>query len=462
MRTVLIGSGLAMLLAVLGNKISLAQGEVSPPEHALADYVKEGLQKNILLQQKNISLEKALNALKIAKSMYLPVVSFQGAYQTADGGRSIPLPLGDLLNGAYATLNALTASQRFPQLENQSITFLPQNFYDAKLRTTIPLLNTDIGYNKKIHEQQMELQESDIAVYRRELVKNIKAAYYDYLMSVQAVAIYESALLLAQEGKRVNEKLLENGKGLPAYVLRAESEVQQVGAQISQARQQAENAGLYFNMLLNREKDAIIDTAHPTGTALQEAHRRWQQQPEIANREEIKALAGVRMLNETILKMNRHYYVPKLNGFLDLGSQSENFQFNSFSRYYMAGLQLEMPIFTGNRNKYKIRQASLDLENSRLQEELALRQLELSADVAHNELEAVWLIWQSSLKQLEAAETYQRLIEKGYRAGTHTYIETVDARSQLMMARLSSTVNKYKVLQADAKLERETGAFDLK
>src|SRR3546814_20475137 len=78
---------------------------------------------------------KAMLGLETSKSFYLPSVSFQTAYSTANGGRNIPLPLGDLLNEAYATLNQLTGTQRFPQLQNESINFLPYNYYDAKIRT---------------------------------------------------------------------------------------------------------------------------------------------------------------------------------------------------------------------------------------------------------------------------------------------------------------------------------------
>src|SRR5690606_5044979 len=188
-------------------------------------YIAEGRHNNLVLKQKNISLDKAMLALQTAKSMYQPSVALQATYSTASGGRNILLPLGDLMNPVYTTLNQLTNSQNFPQLQNESINFLPKNYYDARIRTTVPIINTDIGYNKRINEQQVHLQEFEVQTYERELVKNIKSAYFNFLNAHQAVKIYESALKLAEESKRVNERLLANGKGLPAYVLRANSEI---------------------------------------------------------------------------------------------------------------------------------------------------------------------------------------------------------------------------------------------
>ncbi len=457
MRTLLISINFVLLVSCIPRAFGQAKTSANP----LENYIAEGFENNLVLQQKGVSLDKALLALQTAKSMFLPLVAFQANYQTADGGRNIPLPLGDLLNGAYATLNQLTGTQNFPQLQNESITFLPKNFYDAKVRTTVPVINTDIIYNKKLNEQQIVLKEYEVETYRRELVKNIKSAYYNYLNALQAVSIYQSSLDLAHEGKRVNEKLLESGKGLPAYVLRSNSEIAQAQAQLTQARQQVENARLYFNSLLNRGGDAAIDTGFNVDAELVQASVQLKEATGAAQREELKSLQQVIRLNETVVKMNKSYAVPKLSGFLDLGSQSEDWKFNDQSRYYLAGLQLDIPVFAGNRNQHKIRQAGLDLRDAQLNLEQVKQQLNMSSSIARNNLKAAWETYRSSQVQLEAAESYQRLIERGYRAGTNTYIETVDARNQLTAARMALTINKYNVLLASAGLERETASYNL-
>ncbi|MGX5687742.1 TolC family protein [Arcticibacter tournemirensis] len=438
---------------------SMSQAQVATERDPLDAYIAEGLKNNIVIQQKGISLEKALLSLQTAKSLFLPNMALQMNYQTADGGRNIPLPLGDLLNGAYATLNQLTNSQNFPQLENQSITFLPKNFYDAKLRTTVPVINSDIIYNRKISGQQVVLQEFEVATYRRELVKNIKSAYFNYLTALNAVDIYQSTIDLANEGKRVNEKLLENGKGLPAYVLRANSEIASAQAQLIHAKQQVENAKLYFNSLLNRPGDSPVDTAYNADAGLIHASVQLKEETGPSAREELKSLQQAIRINETVAKMNKSYWIPKLSGFLDLGSQAEGWKYDDQSRYYLAGLQLDLPVFSGNRNHQKVKQAGLDVRNAQLNLDLIQQQLELSSSVARNNLKAAWETYRSAQVQLEAAESYQRLIERGFRAGTNTYIETVDARTQLTSARMAVLINKYNVLAASATLERETASY---
>ncbi|QQS95066.1 TolC family protein [Sphingobacterium spiritivorum] len=433
----------------------------SQAQEVLDAYVSEAFRNNIVLQQKDVSLEKAQYALKTAKSLFLPTVAFQGAYQTADGGRNIPLPLGDLLNPIYTTLNQLTQSSQFPVMENQNINFLPKNFYDAKIRTTMPIINTDLMYNKRISEQQVVLQQFEVVIYKRDLVKNIKTAYYNYQSALQAVDIYKSGLQLANEGLRVNEKLLEGGKGLPAYVLRSRSEVEQATAQLVAAEQQVLNARMYFNFLLNRNAETNIDPDTDNKAGLDKVSILLADLSQSEKREELKAIDQVVEINRTALKMNKQYAVPKLAAFVDLGSQSEGFKFNNNTRYYMLGLQLDIPIFTAGRNDIKVRQSNLDLRNAELQVDLVTQQLNLATRTAQNNLKAVYQNYQSSLKQFEAASSYQRLIEKGYKAGTNTFIETIDARNQYTSAQLLVNINRYKVLAAMADLERETAAYSI-
>jgi outer membrane protein TolC len=198
----------------------LVANTASAQEH-LNLYINQALQANQGIKQQNFQLEKSLFALKEAKGMFLPSVTFSTTYTKADGGRTIDFPTGDLLNQTYSTLNQLTGTNSFPQLENQSILLNPDNFYDAKFRTSMPLFNAELIYNKRIKQQQVELQRAEIALYKRELIKDVKTAYYQYAKAVNAVTIYQSSLQLVEEGKRINTILLKNEKANRTAVIRS-------------------------------------------------------------------------------------------------------------------------------------------------------------------------------------------------------------------------------------------------
>ncbi len=422
----------------------------------LDDYIATAFQQNITLQQKNIQVEKAMIALKSAQSLYQPTVAFQGGYQSGEGGRSIAFPVGDLLNPVYSTLNALTKSAAFPQIANVETNFFPRDFYDVKVQTSMPLYNKDISYNKQIQEQSISLQREDASLYKRELVKQIKTAYFQYLLSLGLQKVYENALNLAVEGKKVNEKLLANGKGLPAYLLRSDSEIANIQAQMADAAKQSQAAQMYFNFLLNRELRAEIRIDFEVEKALNAAYNVTP-----GAREELSLLSKSIGLQETVLKMNESFYLPKVSGFLSLGSQSTIYDINAKSAYYFLGLQMDIPIFTGKRNLYKIKQSQLDIVSARNTLDLSAKQFTMATEIAQKNVQSSLVSFQASSKSYEAAAAYLRLIEKGYKEGVSTYLETVDARNQWMNATINYQLKQFNVLIAAAAYEREAASYPL-
>lgn len=425
----------------------------------LEKYVAEGLRNNEVVQQKNIALEKALLSLRIAEGMFMPSVNFQGSYTSGSGGRSISLQVGDLLNPVYATLNQLTDSHQFPQIENVNQNFFPKNFYDAHIRTSIPILNTDLVYGKKIRQQQVIIQELEVKIYQRELVESIKVAYFSYLAATEVVKIYKSSLEFAEEGKRVNASLLSNGQGLPAYLLRAQSEIENINAQIIDSEKRAHNAQLFFNFLLNRDGNELILVEESKEPLFILSGDNWNQNLTLSSREELNQLGQHILLNQTVTRMGQSFWIPKISAFADIGSQNQNWKFNYQSRYYLVGIQLDIPLFAGFTNRDKIQINQLDVKNSELDYSVKSKQLEMKLQVVKNECITAFQNYRSAEKQLEAARSYQRLIEKGYKEGINTFIETLDARAQFTAAQLKTIINQYQILIADAHYERESATY---
>jgi len=304
------------------------------------------------------------------------------------------------------------------------------------------------------------LQQNEVDIYKRALIKELKLAYYNYLVAGNAVAIYRNALEIVEQNLRVNESLLRNGKGLPAYVSRAESEVRQVGSQLQSALNDQQNAKAYFNFLLNRP---LTDSVVAQELLLDESKLPLlNNNNDVTAREELKSLELARSINQNVLKMNRSFRTPKLNAFLDLASQGFDFKMNNKSFFYLGGLQLQVPIFTGKRNLYKIEQTMLDSEALRLDNAQTKQQFELAAFVSHNSIVTAYTNYRAALKQQEAARNYFKLIDRGYKEGVNSFIEFLDARNQLTTAQLQANINKYKVFSAVADHERQTASYSFK
>lgn len=423
-------------------------------------YIEEALNENLVLKEKKISLDKSLVALKEAKSLFLPTTWFETQYTLAKGGRSIDLPVGDLLNPVYKTLNQLTASNEFPTINNKSEQLLPNNFYDARIKTTMPIINPDIKFNRDIKEQQTLLQQNEVDIYKRDLVKEVKTAYYIYLLSNESIRIYQNALQVVNENLRLNRSLLANGKGLPAYVSRAEAEVQRVESELQNAFNEQQNAKQYFNFLLNKP---FTDSISSVKISLDEnIFPLALDMKNVSAREELKSLEVSKDINAKVLKMNQSFRVPRLNAFLDFASQGYDFTVNQKSLFYLGGVQIQMPIFSGKRNLYKIEQTKLDVEATELETDNTRQKLELAASLSRNNAISAYANFQASIKQRESSQKYFKLIDRGYREGVNNFIEFLDARNQLTTSELQVNINKYKTLVALANFERQTASYSFK
>ncbi|OYQ32982.1 hypothetical protein CHU92_10475 [Flavobacterium cyanobacteriorum] len=427
-------------------------------QEPLDNYIEQGLKNNTVVRQKNIALQTALAALKEAKGYFLPDVSFSTSYQSGEGGRYFNFPVGDLVNPVYATLNQLTGSGNFPQLENIRSYLNPNNYYDAHVRTSVPIVNTDVYYNYRIKQQQAALPEHELAIYKRELVAGIRNAYYNYLMMLENIAIYENALALVNQNLKVNESLYRNGKGLQANIKRAESEIAGLNAQLLQAKNELDNARRYFNFLINQNLNAPVETV-PGNNADPE---KYAALINIKNtREELQQLDQALEINKTALKMDRSFWIPKISAFLDLGSQGIDWEYNGYSRYYFAGIQMDIKLFKGQANTHKAQQRKLDIQKLELDKENITRQLDMASQNALSNYYSSKAQLEAASANIKASESYFRVIESGYRQGANTLIEYIDARNQLTQSQLSGNIARYRVLAALTDIERQNATYKI-
>ena len=434
-------------LSFLVSKPLLAQG-------ILKEYIELGIENNLVLQEKDISIEKSILALQDAKSYFLPAVDFGMTYNLAKGGRKINFPVGDLLNEAYSTLNELTQSSQFPQLDNVNVNFLPNNFYDARFRVSMPIINPDLSYQKDIREKQVQVTEYDLAIYKATLIQDIKLAYYDYCTAHTAIEVIASSKELVEHNLRDNESLLKNGTGLHASVLRAESEVENINALMIEAENREKNAIYYLNFLLNRPLDSPL--------VFEEQAPDWDlistltQEENLSGRPELLQISTYQDIQETQLKASQNFWIPRLNTFADLGSQAFNFEFSSQnSAYVFFGLNLSMPVFQGGRNRNQIQRSQLELQTISIQENLLENKLNLDLKLAKNQLKTSEASYRSAEKKTESSSAYLRLVDRGFKEGANSLIEFIDARNQYTQAALQKTINAYALLKAQATLERQ-------
>lgn len=441
----------SLILLILFGSFLLAQ------THPLEEYIREGLQSNLGLKQKQLDYSSNLSVLKEAKGLFLPDLSLNARYTVAAGGRTIDFPVGDMLNPVYSTLNTLTSSDAFSQIENQSFPFLRPTEQETKVTLIQPIFSTEIIQNYKIRKQYTEISRIDLDRYKSELVREITKAYYEHQKAVNLVWLADTSLALVTENLRVSQRLYDNDKVTIDEVYRSESELSKVEVQRAQTNNLFEASQSYFNFLLNRSLDTPVQlqTQEPAPLAigLDEASLLA-----IRNRYELQQVEQYQQLNDHVTGLHKGKNIPGLYGVVDYGFQGEKYSFTNEDDFAMASLVMKWNLFQGSTNREKVKQSKI--EGEKLDELYTQTQQQIRLEVInyYYALQTAFESVQSAEKQTRSAVRAYELINKKYREGQSSLLELLDARSSLTGAAANSIIAQSDYFSSLADFEYATGA----
>jgi outer membrane protein TolC len=429
-------------------------------QDVLKEYIRYGIDNNLALKQKESGYEKSLEALEQARSFFYPNISFNARYSVSEGGRVLDFPVGDLLNPVYSTLNALTSSQNFPMVENEQFRFLRPTEQETKIRLAQPIFNPDIYYNSKIKKEMSFFEEADVKQYKRELIAEIKKAYYNAAMSDGIFKMMIETRKLLLENIRVNKKLVENNELTIDRVYRSEAELSKFDQELQNAEKNKIIASAYFNFLLNKPlSDSIVLQQPLTFPALAEYTGDFSKTA-IENREELKKLGNFSNMTDMQLKMNQSGKLPNLFVVVDYGFQGEKYQFNKEQDYMQASAILTWNLFSGFQNRAKIKQAMIDKTIIGNQLDEARKQIELQVINTLNELLTAEKGISAAETRLKNARDGFRLINRKYEEGQASLLEFLDARTTMTQAEENLIISKFSYLSCFAEFEKVTAVND--
>lgn len=438
--------------------IELAMAKSLGQDELLQEYIRQGLESNLALQQKAADYNISLQALRSARGLFYPNVSVNARYTMARGGRKIEFPVGDMLNPVYSTLNYLTESEMFPTIENAEFAFFREREHETKISLVQPVINPKIFHNYQIEKEKVTLQRTDITIYKRELINEIKSAYYNYLKTVYLLRLVDETDVLLKENLRVSRSLYENDKVTQDVVYRSEAELQKVYLGKAEAEKGNKTAKAYFNFLLNKPLNAEIQDFEydevPQLSLISDFNTEVDKG--INSREEIQQIETMSSINENYLKLIRSNNYPNVLFAFDYGFQGEEYSFTKNDDFLLASLVLRWPLFEGFRNRAEVQQAKIVQQQIELKQEELENQIKLQIINSYYELQEAVEAIEAAEVQVQAAENAFRVVNEKFRMGQSQLIEFTDARTTMTNSKqnLIIAVFEYKIREAD--LERVT------
>ena len=448
----------ALLLALIGSiswVTTLAQSSV------LDSYIHEGLKNNLQLQQEQLTYERSMENLAQAKALFLPYASVNGSYQLADGGRKISIPVGDLINPVYRNLNQINNgldpnAPQYPQISNQSVNFLANNFHDSKVRIIQPLFNPEIYFAYKAQKELTTVQQAQKKAYENQLKFEITSAYYQFLQGGDAIRILRDTQKLLHELLKTNQSLVANGKATKDAVLNAEYEIDKTEMQIAESEKNYQVTQAYFNFLLNRDMNSSIERDSTLTMPNNDAEEISSlKATALKQRYELQQLQhSLNASNQLVNLSQGNALLPKVNVVGDVGYQGFNYTFKSDQQYWLVQFGLTWDLFKGGEKRAKTQQARIDYQVTENRMEQLKKQIELQVIQVYYELEAAKQVYAASLSGVKSSEKSFQIIRAKYYEGQVIMLEYLDAQNKLTRAQLVNNINHYELLRKTADLQK--------
>ncbi|MFZ1705337.1 MAG: TolC family protein [Saprospiraceae bacterium] len=410
--------------------------------------VQTALKNNEPLKSKNFQLESAQHQWQEAKSLYGPTLLFGVQYTVAAGGRSINLPIGDLLNPVYSSLNNLTQSNAFPMIDNVSEQFLPNNFYDARFRITQPIFYPDIAIQKKLKQESISLKEIEIKAFKRNISKEVMMAYFMVETTIRVIDIYQATDTLLMEARRVTQSLVRNGVALPTTLSRIETQQSVTNASKIEAEGNYKNATRYLEFIVGEEVYEKVFLPELPPLMLND----------VFIREEILQIEQSSKMLDLAQSKEDKFYQPRIGAQLDLGSQDFNF---GFEPYALLGLNVEFNLYDSKKHIH--RKSSIEAEKIALvhQKSFITDQIDLQKSMAEENLKTSVQQALTYKTRVSAVDKIYKEVLAKYKEGTANYLELLDAQTQVTQIQLQYAVARQKAWSKWAEFVYASASFPI-
>jgi outer membrane protein len=445
-----------------------------PLAKVIDDYVRAGLASNLALADQSLEVERSLAVLAAARARYLPEVTLNARYTRADGGRQLIVPVSQLLNPAYQTLNELLVANggtpRFAPLADQSFPLQLQREQDTRVSVRQPLYAPAIPAAAAAARAGANAAEYSRQAVARALRRDITVGYLNWLKGSISARIVADSCVLLEENQRVSESLYANGKVTEDHVLRARAELLTVQQQQREAENGAALAASYLNFLLNRPLVTPIEAAA--------ADERSLLAPAAANganddalagatdsarltRPELKELDAAALAASAQLRAARAARRPNVALGIDAGTQGGDYGFGRDYNFVTASLVFSWTLFDGGARNAAVSQARVATRHIENQRIATVQRVGLEVQQALDNLRTAHGSLEAAGARAAAGRAAFRIASRKRDEGMSTQVEFLDARNALTSAELNLNWTRFDLLQRAAELDYALAAGEL-
>ena len=413
----------------------------------LQDAITLAIEHNRNLKITDLDVSRTQQQARVSRSKLLPVVNLNGQY-----AHYFQRPVFFGLGAPAAGSEELSYARIGGEDQFVAAVSLVQPLYNPSLKPELQRARLLENTSRLAHQDR-----------ESEVVAQVKQTYLSILVLEQRLKLQHESLIRNQKVLNDAKSLYAQGRALRVDTLRAYTTVKNLSPDILKLSNAIANTRLQLINLLGAESteevalsDSLfiqtMDEIPSEENVVEEAKK---------SRPDLQMLSLNERIAEQQVSLARAGKLPSLSlvGQYQVLSQTNNFSVDqsSWPSVSFVGAQIAVPLFSGNSNSAKVKDAKFASEQSLLQHTDAVEQLKIQAHQVIASLHETTDRLQTQSTVKETAQLSYSISQYRYEKGVASRLELTDAELALTSAQLNYLEAVYDYLSAHIQLDRVLG-----
>lgn len=447
----------AILSLTFGNLIAQ---DLAPAQDTLSLSLEQcigvALDMNPTVKVADMDIRRVDYSKKETLGALLPTVAFGATYNRMLAKQVAYMNMDGF--GGGATGDESEGASSSASGKRQGIKMGLDNSYSVGFSASLPLIAPQLWASLKLSDSQILQSVEQARASRLSLVNEVKNAYYTLLLAEDSRNVIKQSYEMAALTHEIYTKQHQAGTASDYDVLRTSVAMKNVEPELLQSEIAVKQAKLQLAILMGISTEIPIKASGSLSDYEQSMYadalglsRDYSRNTELRQNE-----IQIRQLSDA-LRVQKMAWYPTLTATANYNwtSSSNGSPFRNFlwSPYSVFGLTLNIPLFEGGIRYNRQRQASVQVEQVKLQRENIERNVASQVDLSIDNIMLNVKQIASSSESVAQAERAHDIMQRSFNIGAASYLDLRDSELALTQARLAYYQSIYNYLVANSSLE---------
>jgi outer membrane protein len=450
MKTELIKTVALLLVKIILFLLTFSFGIIAHAQKtiSLEEAISMAFQGNKILKIQNLEELRSKQAIKEAKSAWMPNVALNGNISKYYDRQVIFLP------GSFAGTNKNVQEVGVGGLHqyNGTITF-NQTLFSLKANNRVKASLIE----EKIEKEQTSDLES-------RLIQAVTKTYFQVLLAQKQLVLLKKSLQRNEKALKDAKSLFLQGKGLKTDTLRSYIAVENLKASVSYQLSSIKLTKTQLKQLLGVDENddfELEDSLYLDD--LSDALSVYDESISIKNlnRHDLSIQKLTIQLEEKRIAAIKATRYPEVSfmGQYQLQSQSDDTKFKNYTWHNTSfvGVNMSIPIFSGGKTTSRLKQSQLKLQQEKIKMEDLYDSVKLELATIISDWNHAKLQYETQKRTVEAAEVNYTMNTQRYSNGIGSKLEVTDAELALTTSQINYLHAIYNLKMSKTDLLRALG-----